>query len=129
MREMQNLMTIIICPYAQFCFGRKHILAKMAELANLHSFTHIIFHRKFSNVSYCWKRFFFLRNRKQIINVNSLFILSVIWMDGPVSLPKRFLELAQGKGRVSLSVLLILLYRSYLHSFIYSVCGQPGSCL
>ena len=39
MREMQNLVTIIICPYAQFCFGRKHILAKMAELANLHSFT------------------------------------------------------------------------------------------
>ena len=39
MREMQNLVTIIICPYAQFCFRRKHILAKMAELANLRSFT------------------------------------------------------------------------------------------
>ena len=39
MREMQNLMTIIICPYAQFCFRRKHILAKMAELVNLRSFT------------------------------------------------------------------------------------------
>ena len=39
MREMQNLMTIIICPYTQFRFRRKHILAKTAELANLRSFT------------------------------------------------------------------------------------------
>ena len=77
MREMRNLMTIIICPYAQFCFRRKHILAKMAELANLSSFTPF-FIANIQMYLTVEKRCLFLRNRKQIINVNSMFILSVI---------------------------------------------------